>query len=309
VVVSRVDVDLLLRCPSCGCTALAGDQFCEACGEPVGAARDEARHHQEVDLATAAGVTDRGLVHGGNDDSVHVDVTLDGTVLVVCDGVSASTAPDVAAQLAVETAGRAAGDALRQRDPLGSWDAAEVVRAAIADAAAAVAAVPWLPIRDRGAPSCTVVLALWDGLHVTVGWIGDSRAYWVDRDACWPLTVDHSWAEEQVGSGRLSREAAEADGRAHAITRWLGADAPPGSCPVRTIRPERPGRLLACSDGLWNYAPEPADVARLVAEQGAGNPLTTARALVRYALSRGGQDNVTVAVADIVPLTGLQEGP
>jgi serine/threonine protein phosphatase PrpC len=304
-----VNVDLLLRCPSCGSTALAGDQFCEACGAAVGAARDETRHHQEVDLATAAGVTDRGLAHGGNDDAVHIDVTLGGTVLVVCDGVSASTAPDVAAQLAVETAGLAAADALRRRDPLGSWDAAGVVCTAIAEAATAVAAVPWLPVRDRGAPSCTVVLALWDGLDVTVGWIGDSRAYWVDRDGCRPLTVDHSWAQEQVDSGRLSREAAEADGRAHAITRWLGADAPPGPYPVRTMRPDRPGRLLACSDGLWNYAPEPADVARLVAAQGAGNPLRTARALVRYALTRGGQDNVTVAVADVVPRTALQEGP
>ena len=36
-------------------------------------------------------------------------------VVVVCDGVSASTAPDVAAQVAATAAGRKAGDALRER--------------------------------------------------------------------------------------------------------------------------------------------------------------------------------------------------
>ena len=119
-----------------------------------------------------------------------------------------------------------------EEDPDCGWDPVGVVREAIARAAAAVVAVPWLEDGSRDAPSCTVVLAVWDGADVTVGWLGDSRAYWLDGAGCRQLTVDHSWAEEQVSSGRLSREMAEADGRAHAITRWLGADAPPGPCPI-----------------------------------------------------------------------------
>ena len=184
-----------------------------------------------------------------------------------------------------------------------------MVSQAIAEAADVVAAIPWLGSRDLGAPACTIVLALWDGLDLTIGWIGDSRAYWADALGCQRLTTDHSWIEEQVVSGQLSREAAEADGRAHAITRWLGADAPPELCSIRTIRPAAAGRLILCTDGLWNYTPEPTDLARRLSLAPGADASTTANALVRYAISRGGHDNVTVAVAEILPSpTGSMEG-
>jgi serine/threonine protein phosphatase PrpC len=293
---------VLLGCPVCGAAGLAGDTFCEACGAEISAARDAARHHAEIDRGTAAGITDRGLVHRRNDDAVHVESTESGAVLAVCDGVSASTGPEVAAQVAAAELGRSAAEALRRRkdDPDG-WDAGEVVRKAIGRAVDIVVAIPWMDDGSRDAPSCTAVLAVWDGTDVTVGWLGDSRAYWVDEDGCRQLTVDHSWAEEQVSAGRLDRASAEADNRAHAITRWAGADAPPGPCPIASLRPRRSGRLIVCTDGLWNYAPMPDELARLVAAHNDATPSTLARSLVRHALALGGHDNVTVAVADIVP--------
>ncbi len=101
-----MNIDLLLSCPECGAAGLAGDTFCEACGAAIAADRDAARHHVEIDAGTAAGVTDRGLVHRRNDDAVHVRAEREWAVLAVCDGVSASTGPDVAAQVAVEELGR-----------------------------------------------------------------------------------------------------------------------------------------------------------------------------------------------------------
>ena len=306
-----MNIDLLLSCPECGALGLAGDTFCEACGAAIAADRDAARHHAEIDAGTAAGVTDRGLVHRRNDDAVHVRAEREWAVLAVCDGVSASTGPDVAAQVAVEELGRCIEEARQQRaaEPNRAWDPASLVRDAVARSAAAVVAVPWQDDGSRDAPSCTVVLAVWDGRHLTVGWLGDSRAYWVDADGCRQLTVDHSWAEEQVGSGQLSRELAEADSRAHAITRWLGADGPPDPCPVTSLRPRRPGRLVVCTDGLWNYTPTADELGGLVVTQDPAAPLAVARSLVRHAVSLGGHDNVTVAVADIVPplATSLEE--
>lgn len=295
--------ELLLRCPDCGAAGLAGDTFCEACGAAVAADRDAARHHLEIDAGAVAGVTDRGLVHRRNDDAVHVQADRGCAVLAVCDGVSASIGPDVAAQVAVQELGRWVEGALQQRaaQPNRAWVPVELVRDAVARAAAAVVAVPWQDDGSRDAPSCTAVLALWDGADLTVGWLGDSRAYWVDADGCQQLTVDHSWAEEQVGSGQLSREMAEADSRAHAITRWLGADAPADPCPTTSLRPRRPGRLIVCTDGLWNYTPTADELGGFVLAQDSAEPLAVARSLVRHAVSLGGHDNVTVAVADIVP--------
>ncbi len=191
------------------------------------------------------------------------------------------------------------------------WQPGRVVAEAMAAAAAAVAGVPWLNVPDRDAPSCTIIAALWDGTDITVAWAGDSRACWLDAAGGQWLTSDHSWAEEQVHAGRLTRAAAEADGRAHAITRWLGADAPSLPFPVRALRPATPGHLILCTDGLWNYLPRAGDLAeRLAAAPGDGSPAAAARTLVRLALARGGHDNVTVAVATIDPgAQGAQAAP
>jgi serine/threonine protein phosphatase PrpC len=135
-----------------------------------------------------------------------------------------------------------------------------------------------------------------------VAWAGDSRAYWLDAAGCRRVTSDHSWAEEEVRAGRLSRAAAEADGRAHAITRWLGADASSQDFPVQMLRPASPGHLVLCTDGLWNYLPRAGDLAdAMTAGSASASPLAAARSCVRHALASGGHDNVTVAIAAIDP--------
>src|ERR1700683_3699677 len=64
--------------------------------------------HAEVDLGTAAGVTDRGLRHARNEDALALasEQTPDGLVVVavVCDGVSSSPRPDEASDAAAQAA-------------------------------------------------------------------------------------------------------------------------------------------------------------------------------------------------------------
>ena len=135
--------------------------FCESCGAAVGGPRDAAREHIENDRGLAGGANDRGLTHPRNEDALFVEVIGDGAVAVVCDGVSASAAPHIAAQVAAETTGRTLSDALRRRERDTSWerrwDARRVVADAMAEADQAVCRVPCLPSARRAAPSCTVV--------------------------------------------------------------------------------------------------------------------------------------------------------
>jgi serine/threonine protein phosphatase PrpC len=67
---------------------------------------------------------------------------------------------------------------------------------------------------------------------------------------------------------------------------------------VQTITAVGPGCLLLCSDGLWNYLPDAADIARICSGADAAE---AARALTEFALAAGGQDNITVAV---IPIEG-----
>ena len=152
----------------------------------------------------------------------------------------------------------------------------------------AVLGVPWTRTRRRGAPACTFLGARWNGRDITVGAVGDCRAYWIDDRGVEQLTVDDSWVQEQVAIGQLSE--AEMDGHpyAHAITRWLGEDAPGGAPRVTTFTPPAPGRLVLCSDGLWNYAPTNTRMGAIVrAHPPATPPIDVARALTQIALGVG----------------------
>jgi serine/threonine protein phosphatase PrpC len=272
------------RCGSCG-GAVGTDGYCELCGMKAADPHD----HEEVDLGWVAGVCDRGRRHPCNEDAMVLAAPRDGlAVAVVCDGVSSSSNAAAAAAAAVDAAGSvllaaAGGDAH-----------AALVEAAAA-AREAVVAVP--AVGDGDPPSCTfVAAALRDG-ELTVGWLGDSRAYWLGAGGNVRLTTDDSWATEQVAAGLLTEAAAEDDDRAHAITRWLGADAP--DTPPRTFRFPVPGRgrVVLCSDGLWNYA---SGADRLASVLGGvapdASPLDVARHLTHFACESGGHDNITVVV-------------
>ena len=56
--------------------------------------------------------------------------------------------------------------------------------------------------------------------------------------------------------------------------------------------------LVVCSDGLWNYFPEPDDIADLIRTAPAdADARTLAWDLVHHAIAAGGRDDITVAIA------------
>jgi PPM family protein phosphatase len=288
------------RCDACDAPLVAGDHFCEECGARVGDAPAEHEHvpegRIELDLGAAAAISDQGRVHHRNEDAFHLELVGDVVVGVVCDGISTAASGDVAAQTAARTVGEALAGAVRG----GARDLASATAAAIAAAHDAVGAVPAATRRtDVAMPSCTLVCAVCRADEVAVGWLGDSRAYWIGDGDARQLTHDDSWAGEQVAAGLLSAEEAARDKRAHAITRWIGADAPDGPPGFVAERVRSPGRLILCSDGVWNYAASPASLAGLLDNLPAeASPAAVARALAELALERGGHDNITAVVVD-----------
>jgi serine/threonine protein phosphatase PrpC len=182
-------------------------------------------HVEAVPAPHVAAVTDRGRRHHRNEDAFAVEVLPDGRVtVVVCDGVSSSSAADAASQAAVDAALARLAD-----DPGAAYAAAR-------DAVVAVAYDA-----DSVPPSCTYLAAVVGPAGADLWNLGDCRAY---------------WAPAGEASVALTRD--DAVPGTHALTRWLGADADPAWEPAAT-RFEFPGagRLLLVSDGLWNYAESP----------------------------------------------------
>jgi serine/threonine protein phosphatase PrpC len=287
------------HCPNCQAPLHDGDVFCEQCGARL--AEDEPAESEqdriELDLALAAAVSDRGRVHRRNEDSFFLEV-FDGlgVAAVVCDGISSASAGNAAARNAAKTAGDVLAAAVA--DP--ERDATTAMTEAIQAAGGAVEMVPWTTRTGRVDPSCTLVSALRRGNEVVIGWVGDSRAYWLDAEETRQLTVDDSLAEEGIARGVLTPEQAAASPVLHTITNWVGPDAPARPPRLATLTPDRPGRLLLCTDGLWNYMPTTPELRELVdALPDGASPAAVARALADVAVARGGKDNITLAVIDV----------
>jgi serine/threonine protein phosphatase PrpC len=221
-------------------------------------------------------------------------------VLVVLDGVS-NTDDSQAGSLA---GAKAALEVLRTPLPRG-MGTAESRRAAVAKVFAesvkrANDAVSGATVEGTAKPaSATYVVAVLEGTTISHANIGDSRAYWLPDDAPGvQLSADDSAAQEQIAAGALRAEA-ESSPMAHAITRWLGRDAPDLMPRVGELQAVGPGWLVVCSDGLWNYASEPDALAAQIRAVGTTEPAALALALVGFANAQGGQDNITVTLARV----------
>lgn len=154
-------------------------------------------------------------------------------------------------------------------------------RAAQAEAAAAPEIESNHPGSSGGPPSSTFVTTVVEadehGVDVNVGWLGDSRAYWLGEEPLL-LTTDH----EVEGS----------------LTRWIGADSPNPTPDLASFRFKGLGYLVACSDGLWRYAPtaqELKDLVHRLVDQGAAGTALGAQ-LIDFANDNGGHDNISAAV-------------
>ena len=285
-------------CGFCG-GSVDTDGYCQTCGAKAPTLRE---HFEAVPAAWVGGVCDRGISHHRNEDGMALWADAGGlprAVLVVCDGVSSSTDSDVASLVAAERA----RDVLAVTRPQGlgvtaSQDAAMTAAIVSAVAQANDAVVAHTAPESTNAASATIALAVVEGGTIHVANVGDSRVYWFDDERSLLLTVDDSVAQEFIAAG-LSRAEAEALPQAHAITRWLGRDSDDAVPRTQAWRPGTRGWLLVCSDGLWNYASEPADLAVQLraALVGGDEPVVVARRLVAWANAQGGRDNITVALA------------
>jgi PPM family protein phosphatase len=145
----------------------------------------------------------------------------------------------------------------------------------------------------------TVTVALFDGDAgtVTIGHVGDSRAYRVRDERLEQLTADHSLVAELVRSGRLTPEQAADHPHRSVITRALGTEASV-DVDVFTLEAAAGDLFLLCSDGLTTMVGDDEILALAAA---AGNdPEPVSRGLVDAANRAGGEDNITVVVFEVV---------
>ena len=143
----------------------------------------------------------------------------------------------------------------------------------------------------------TVVLAVVRqtaaGAELSIGHIGDSRAYLFRGGVLRRLTRDHTAVQRLLDAGLVSPEEAKNHPDASVLTRALGKQAEVAMDLMEPLALEPGDVVLLCSDGLSGYVPDDVIQNELAADRAPGE---TARALISVALRRGSDDNITVQV-------------
>jgi len=226
--------------------------------------------------------SDRGLVRANNEDSVYAGARL----LALADGMGGHAAGEVASQLVIAALAHLDDDE-PGGDLLGKLDAA--TRAGNSAIAAQVEMEPALE-----GMGTTLTAILFEGNHLGLLHIGDSRAYLLRDGELTQITKDDTFVQTLVDEGRITPEEAHSHPQRSLIMRALtGHEVEP----TLTMREARAGdRYLLCSDGLSDPVSDDTILEALqipdVAE--------SADRLIELALRGGGPDNVTVVVADVV---------
>jgi len=247
-----------------------------------------------------AGLSDRGVKRDHNEDAwsgPHPSLTreqlgIKGQLYVVADGVGGHQAGDVASLMAVEI--------IQQHYYADLSPAiATSLKAAIQTANDQIVREATARLARRGM-STTVTAAVVRGDQLTVANVGDSRTYLIHKGQARQMTDDHTWVEEQVRVGLISRTEAAKHPQRNIITRSLGSDR---ELDIDIFETEvEPGHsIMLCSDGLSNMISE-QEIGSIVSKGWMAE--AAVNELIELAIKRGAPDNVTAVLINIVRSMG-----
>lgn len=260
--------------------------------------------HAELSFAAR---TDIGRVRENNEDKYDFflpedasTLALRGRLWAIADGMGGHSAGQVASEAGLKTVIRSYFAAPLERE------LSDVLRAALEDANTLITRAAE-QMNAKNGMGTTMVVAIVKEEMLTIAHVGDSRAYLLrEGERIRQLTTDHSWVEEQVRRGALTREEAELSPYRNVITRSVGM----GDGMNADVLTERllPGdTVLLATDGVTGYLSGDA-----LAALASGKSLSKAALdIIDAANDAGGKDNSTVVllkVQEIVPWLEQGEG-
>jgi len=214
---------------------------------------------------------------------------------IVADGMGGHRSGEVASAISVRTVSRRLlEDSILQLmalDPLTDLvPLQDLMRIALEEANVAV--VERVP---GGGTTLTAVLHL--GHQVTIGHVGDSRAYILTDSDVHSITRDHSLVKRLEELGQLRPEEAEVHPQRNVLYRAIGQGANL-EVDVFTLPIPRDSHMLLCSDGLWGVVPD-QEIRRIVSS--ARTPQEACERLIDAANAAGGPDNISAILVYFPP--------
>lgn len=233
----------------------------------------------------------KGMIREINEDSCNVifgDSKKINAAFIVADGMGGYSAGEVASKMAV--------DYISQRiesipENLDKEELLQFIEIIIQEANNTIYKKSSEPGQFYGMGT-TLVIALFLDNKIIIGHVGDSRAYMVRNGDIKQLTTDHSYVEELIKNGSLTRGEAENHPKKHVITRALGCFEKV-EADVFSYDIFGDDVFILCTDGLTNMISDDK-IKKIVEEQ--EDPQVACTELVEIANKSGGNDNITVVV-------------
>jgi serine/threonine protein phosphatase PrpC len=262
----------------------------------------EARLPAVVPILKFAAKTDMGQVRENNEDKFDFYEPEDPSILAargclyaVSDGIGGAQAGQIASELLLK-------NLISGYYDHSSSDLVQALYESVVSANDRIHSLAQM-IPERNGMGATLTALVFCEERVILAQVGDSRAYCLRNGQLFQISQDHSWVEEQVRAGAMSRDEAENSPFRNVITRSVGAAA--------TVHPDfyeeqaQPGDIwLLCSDGLTAYVKD-EEMTQILANN---SPSEAARQFIELANARGGRDNITVFVIAVREVRGQAAG-
>jgi len=221
-------------------------------------------------------ITHPGLVRKHNEDNYLIDEEMG--LWVVADGMGGHACGEVASQIVV--------DLIHDKMINGS-SLQEAV--SFSHDIVLVAADQRLGMPGMGS---TVVATKFHDDHYEVAWVGDSRGYLWEGGKLRQITRDHSYVQQMLDAGAISKNEAMVHPHRNVITQAIGAnDLEQVDVGISRVPMYKNQMLLLCSDGLTDEVKD-EEIAEVLA--GTDSPQEKTGQLLQLALSHGGNDNITI---------------
>jgi protein phosphatase len=233
--------------------------------------------------------THEGQLRAQNEDHHHAG---DG-LFVVADGMGGHLAGEVASEMAVQLL----AERLRPESPSTLDDLVAAITEANVEIYNGSIDNPDQAGMGTTVTSIAVVDDPHDGEVFGVANVGDSRGYVLRHGRLRQITIDHSFVQELVAEGAITRAEARTHPRRNIVTRALGIE-PVVRVDSWTMPVIRGDRLVLCSDGLVDEITDEAITEVLEAHP--DDPDAAAQGLVDAANDAGGRDNITVVIVDVL---------
>jgi serine/threonine protein phosphatase PrpC len=239
--------------------------------------------------------SDKGKVRPNNEDSYVARADLG--LLAIADGVGGHQAGEIASNLACSILEASVSFALLAADVTVNRFT-EAMTLAFRTAGRGIVDKADSNPRFHGMGTTLVAFFLPpDGNEGIVAHVGDSRLYHCHGGQCTRITMDHTLYEELIAQGKADRLGTRLGETRNILTRALGIKRE-YDVDVQRLEVAVGDRFLLCTDGLTDVVTDDEIGAELATTAWTAQQIVDR--LIAMALQRGGPDNVTIGIAEVI---------